>query len=119
MTTLAQAQKLANLERAHETLDRQREHFRTGGLLLVSTDYGSGLNDYLKLSTVITDNAFTGRQIALSLTWALSTALGYSLRQRNGQAHLAINGYGFNKADQVARELANYYDLARILHDEI
>lgn len=108
--------QLADLESAQWILDRQREHFEAGGLLLVSTDYGTGLTDYLKVSAVITEN---GRQIALSLTWAMAKVFGYRLRDRNGYWHLAVSGYGYSKEDQLARELANYYGLARILHTTI
>lgn len=114
MTT--KQERLEDLERAQWILDNLREHFSGGGLLLVSTDYGSGLTDYLRTSAVITEN---GRQTRLTLTWAMAKLFGYSLRDRAGYWHLAVSGYGYSKEDQLARELADYYGLEQILHDTI
>ena len=105
-----------DLERAQWILNNLKQHFDNGGLLLVSTDYGTGLTDYLKASAVITEN---GRQIRLTLTWALAKVFGYSLRDRNGYWNLAVSGYGYSKEDQLARELANYYGLENILQATI
>lgn len=77
--------------------------------LIISQTLGTGLTDYLRVFLVFTDAA--GRVQTDNLTWGLGHALGYSLRDRAGQWHLAISGYGYSKPLDVAIALARFYGL--------
>jgi hypothetical protein len=115
MTTKA-AERAADIERATQILDNMAEHFRAGGLLLVSATYGSGATDYFR-TTAITE--WNDAQGVLHLTWAMAKVFGYSLRDRKGYWYLAISGYGWYKPDQLARDLAGYYGLERVRYETI
>lgn len=114
MTT--KSETLKDLEHARAILDGARDHLGSGGLLLFSIDYGTGLTDYLRAVTILN---WYGREGVSNLTWAMSKVFGYSLRDRAGYYHLAVSGYGFSKQDQLARELADYYGLSDLNHATI
>lgn len=117
MTT--KTERAADLERATWILNNTAEHFRAGGLLLVSADYGSGATDYFKLSVAELGAYWNGAQTISHLTWAVAKVFDYSLRDRHGYWHLAIYGGGYSKPDQLARALAGYYGLDRIRYELI
>lgn len=102
--------KTENITWAKTLLDGYRDHFRDGGLLLFSIDYGTGLTDYLRAYAVHADKT-TGDQCTGNLTWAIGTALGYSLRDRGGRWTLALSGGGYSKSLDVSIALARYYGL--------
>lgn len=117
MTTTKAAERAADLERATWILDNTAEHFRAGGLLLVSANYGTGATDYFRTSATAVTN--TGAQVILHLTWAMAKVFDYSLRDKHGYWHLAMGGGGYSKPDQLARDLAGYYGLERIRYEII
>ena len=121
MTTKA-AERAADIERATWTLDKLREHFTGGGLLLVSATYGTGATDYFRATAVTAyemNTIYTGSQTTWNLTWAMSKVFGYSLRDRNGYWHLALAGGGYSKPDELAQTLADYYGLDRVRYEII
>ena len=115
MTTTTKAERAADLERATWILDNMAEHFRAGGLLLVSADYGTGATDYFRTSAV----EYSHAQTITHLTWAMAKVFDYSLRDKHGYWHLAMGGGGYSKPDQLARDLAGYYGLERIRYEII
>lgn len=121
MTTTA-AERATDLERATWTLDKLREHFTGGGLLLVSVDYGTGATDYLKATAVTAyeiNTIWNGAQTTWNLTWAMAKVFGYSLRDKNGYWHLAMNGGGYSKPHALAYALERYYGLDRVRYEII
>lgn len=115
MTTKA-AERAADLERAAWILNNVAEHFRDGGLLLVSAEYGRGVTDYFRASIA---TGYNGAQTISHLTWAMAKVFGYSLRDRHGYWHLAISGGGYSKPDAMARDLAANYGLERVRYEII
>lgn len=114
MTT--KTERAADIERATWILSNHAQHFRQGGLLLVSATYGKGLTDYFRLSAVTSDKE---AQTLGHLTWAVAKVFGLSLRDRNGYWALGISGHGYSKPDELARWLANYYAIERIRYEII
>lgn len=110
-------QKIADKEHALAILEAHREEITSGkALVSISTEYGKGTTDYLR--AVIFYPNKQGEVIQSHLTWAISKALGYSLRDRNGRWYLALNGGGYSKAYDVALSLAHYYGLEKIRFEE-
>jgi hypothetical protein len=115
--------KREDLARAHYLLDTAntsdtagagvREHLSAGGLLLVSAHYGKSITDYYRLAIVTLEGLEIEQRIS-HLTWAYSQVFGYSLREIAGRDYLAVSGGGFDKADELARTLAQYYGLERV-----
>lgn len=121
MTTKA-AERAADLERATWTLDKLRGHFEGGGLLLVSITYGTGATDYLKAVAVTSyeiNTFWNGAQTTWNLTWAMAKVFGYSLRDKHGYWHVAMDGGNYGKPEQLAQDLAGYYGLDRVRYQII
>ena len=112
--------KRVDLTRAHWVLDSGAvgvgEHFDNGGLLLVSAHYGKSTTDYFKIVIVSSDHM---PQLVSDLTWAYAKVFGYALREVAGYWQLAIDGGGIDKADEIARTLAQYYGLERVRYQRI
>lgn len=108
---------IENVTWAKALLDGRRDHFRDGGLLLIGQAFGTGLTDYLRVHAVHT-NA-NGDQCADNMTWAIGTALGYKLRDLNGQWVLALGGGGYSKPLDVAIALRGYYGLENLRYETI
>lgn len=116
MATLTKAEKLADQQRAKEILAQYASDIESGDyLLMITQELGKGLTDYLRVQIVY--NNSDGKPSTSHLTWAISKALGYTLRDRNGYHYLAISGYGFSKADEIARSLAFIYGVDRIRYE--
>lgn len=115
MTTATE--KKQDLEIAKDALERYRYDITNlGALLIISEEFGKGTTDYFR----VTIAAETARGIELGhLTWSIGKALGYSLRDRSGRWYLALNGYGYSKADEIARSLADYYRIDRIRYETL
>ena len=103
-------------DHALKILENERQHLAAGGLLIFVADYGSGQTDYYR---AVTARHYYGRETLSHLTWAIGTAFGYGLRDKNGRWYLAVSGGNFSKTDQLARDLAAYYGLKEINHDTI
>lgn len=116
MATLTKQEKAQDLERAKWIFDAYGEHIKTGkALLLVHQENGKGMTDYLRATLVYTDEL--GNAGTAHLTWAIAKLLGYSLRDRNGRWYLSVSGYGYSKADELARTLAHYYGIERVRYE--
>jgi hypothetical protein len=110
LATATKAEKLKDQALAAEILEGYREQIASGsGLVLVSTECGKGLTDYLRVSLAYTDE--TGKTQQSHLTWAIAKQFGYSLKNRNGYWSLAISGYGYSKAYEVVSSLARFYQV--------
>jgi hypothetical protein len=109
MSTTA-TQRKEDQDHATWILESVREGITSGkGLVSITTDYGKGTTDYLRVSVFNPDQDGQVRQS--HLTWAIAKAMGYSLRDRNGRWYLAINGGGYSKSYEIATALANYYQV--------
>lgn len=107
--------KKQDLEHAEAILNGYAEDFKDGSaLLLISQDYGKGLTDYLRVSVASYKD---GKVEAGYLTWAVAKVFGYSLRNRYGAHYLGISGYGYSKADEIARTVARFYGLDRVRYE--
>ena len=117
MTTLTQAEKMADLSRARDLLNGYADDIKSEkALVLISVDYGKGVTDYLRVAIAGTDS--TGKVQTGHLTWAIAKALGYTLKSRNGYWFLAISGGGYSKSDEIARHLAIYYGIDRVRYEQ-
>lgn len=85
-------------------------------LLLITQELGKGQTDYLRVMITYQTPDYP-HPLVLHLTWAMAKHFGYSLRDRNGRWYLAIGGGGFSKPDELARTLANYYQVERIRYE--
>jgi hypothetical protein len=85
-------------------------------LVQISTEYGKGITDYLRVSIAYPNQA--GEVQNAHLTWAIAKIFGYSLRDRNGRWYLAISGGGYSKAYEIANSLARYFQIERIRYEE-
>lgn len=109
-------EKQQDQQRAREILDLCAPHIQDGSaLLLISQENGKGMTDYLRAKLAYTDSE--GSTQTLHLTWAIAKALGYSLRDRSGYWYLAISGYGYSKADEIARSLAFLFGVSRVRYE--
>ena len=116
MATLTKAERQADQQRAREILDYFAPQIQDeSALLIISQEIGKGLTDYLRVALTYTDN--NGKIQTAHLTWAIAQIFGYSLRDRNGRHYLAISGYGYSKADEIARSLAMIYSVARVRYE--
>lgn len=114
MTT--KLEKKQDQERAREILNAYAPQVQEGSaLLIISQDFGKGLTDYLRVALAYNDEK--GNIQTAHLTWAVAQIFGYSLRDRNGRHYLAIGGYGYSKADEIARSLAMVYGVARVRYE--
>lgn len=109
-------EKQQDQQRAREILDFFAPQIQDEtALLVISQELGKGLTDYLRVALAYTDN--NGKVQTAHLTWAIAQIFGYSLRDRNGRHYLAISGYGYSKADEIARSLAMIYGVARVRYE--
>jgi hypothetical protein len=110
--------------RAVWILESVREEITSGsGLVSITTDYGKGITDYLRVSVFYSreSEAFgsEGSEVRQShLTWAIAKQFGYSLRDRSGRWYLAISGGGYSKSYEIALSLARYYGIEKIRYEE-
>jgi hypothetical protein len=109
-------EKLQDQERALWILESVREEITSGnGLVSITTDYGKGITDYLRVSVFYTKD---GEVRQSHLTWAIAKQFGYSLRDRSGRWYLAISGGGYSKSYEIALSLARYYGVEKIRYEE-
>ncbi len=102
---------------AVDILTNLAESIRNGkALVQISTEYGKGITDYLRVSVAYPNQA--GEVQNSHLTWAIGKLFGYSLRERNGRWYLAISGGGYSKAYEIADTLAHYFLTDRIRYEE-
>jgi hypothetical protein len=117
MTTATATQKRADKELALSILESVRETITNEtALVQMSTEYGKGITDYLRVSVFYP--AETGKVSQSHLTWAIAKAFGYSLNDRGGRWYLAIKGGGFSKSYEVAITLARFYGITHLRHEE-
>lgn len=106
-------------DKAHavDILTNLAESIRNGkALVQISTEYGKGITDYLRVSVAYPNQA--GEVQNSHLTWAIGKLFGYSLRERNGRWYLAISGGGYSKAYEIADTLARYFQVERLRYEE-
>lgn len=114
MTT--KTEKLQDQERALWILESVREQITSGsGLVSITTDYGKGITDYLRVSVFYSKD---GEVRQSHLTWAIAKQYEYSLRDRNGRWYLAISGGGYSKSYEIALSLARYYGIEKVRYEE-
>jgi hypothetical protein len=113
MTT--KTEKAQDLKMALDILRNHKNDITQGGaLVLISQELGKGMTDYYRVSLAYKrENQINQAH----LTWAIANALGYSLRDRNTQWYLAINGGNFSKPDEIARALASFYGVERVRYE--
>jgi hypothetical protein len=117
LATETATQKKEDKERALWILESVREDIASGkGLVSITTDYGKGITDYLRVSVFYP--ADNGEVRQSHLTWAIAKLMGYSLRDRSGRWYLAINGGGYSKSYEIALSLAHYYGVEKIRYEE-
>jgi len=117
MATQTKAEKQEDQQRAREILDAYAPYVQDeSALLLISQEVGKGLTDYLRVQLAYTDK--DGKTQTAHFTWAVGKIFGHSLRDRNGYHYLAISGYGYSKADEIARSLAMIYGVARVRYEQ-
>jgi hypothetical protein len=109
-------EKLQDQARALDILESVREEITSGnGLVSITTDYGKGITDYLRVSVFYSKD---GEVRQSHLTWAIAKQYGYSLRDRSGRWYLAISGGGYSKSYEIALSLARYYGVEKIRYEE-
>jgi hypothetical protein len=114
MTTATEKKNQTKL--ALDTLEAHRKEITNGSaLLLISAELGKGSTDYFR--ALLTYQNKNGQTDYAHLTWAISKALGYSLKDRAGYWYLAIKGGGYSKSDAIARSLADYYGIERVRYE--
>jgi hypothetical protein len=116
MTTQTAAEKREDRQTALDILESVREQITNGhALLLINAELGKGTTDYFRALLTYTNK--DGRTDYAHLTWAISKVFGYTLKDKNGFWCLAIGGGGFSKSDQIARSLANHYQIDRVRYE--
>jgi hypothetical protein len=116
MTTQTAAEKRQDRTIALDILESVREEITSGNaLLLINAELGKGSTDYFRALLTYTNK--DGRTDSAHLTWAISKLFGYTLKDRNGFWCLAIGGGGFSKSDEIARSLANHYQIDRVRYE--
>lgn len=116
MTTQTATEKRQDKQTALDILESVREQITNGNaLLLINAELGKGATDYFRALLTYTNKE--GRTDSAHLTWAISKAFGYSLKDRNGFWCLAIYGGGYSKSDEIARSLADYYGIDRVRYE--
>lgn len=116
MTTQTAAEKREDRQTALDILESVREQITNGNaLLLINAELGKGATDYFRALLTYTNKE--GRTDYAHLTWAISKVFGYTLKDRNGFWCLAIYGGGYSKADEIARSLANHYQIDRVRYE--
>jgi hypothetical protein len=109
-------EQLQDQARALDIMESVREEIASGsGLVSITTDYGKGITDYLRVSVFYSKD---GEVRQSHLTWAVAKQFGYSLRDRNGRWYLAISGGGYSKSYEIALSLARYYGVEKIRYEE-
>lgn len=109
-------EKIADLELSTNVLNCYAEEIKSGNaLILVSTEYGQGMTDYLRVSITYTDKA--GLTQVASLTWSVGKQFGFRIKTRNGYNILAISGYGYSKANEIALYLARFYGVESVRYE--
>lgn len=115
-------EKKQDLAHAQAVLEQYRQEVESGNaLFLISTEYGKGETDFLRVQIVYTEHdkeKDTSKTNLSHLTWHIGKAFGYSLRERTGTRwYLAIRGGNFSKSDEIARTLANFYGVERVRYE--
>ena len=114
MATKLERNKDAYLSR--ETLENYADEIKSGNaLLLIHQDFGKGLTDYLRITLAYSDS--DGYVKTGYLTWAFAKHWNYPFKERNGYNYVALSGYGYSKADEIARHLAHFYGVDRIRYE--
>jgi hypothetical protein len=110
-------QKHADRAHALAILEAHKEVIANGkALVQISTEYGKGTTDYLRVAIFYPNKE--GEVIQSHLTWAIAKEMGYSLRDRAGRWYLALNGGGYSKAYEIALSLARFYGVEKIRFEE-
>lgn len=109
-------EKQEDKERALWILESVRGEIVSGnGLVSITTDYGKGITDYLRVSVFYSKD---GEVRQSHLTWAIAKQYEYSLRDRGGRWYIAISGGGYSKSYEIALSLAHYYGIEKIRYEE-
>lgn len=117
-------EKRLDRERALATLEEYRQEVESGNaLFLISTEYGKGETDFLRVQIVYTedDKEKDKSKTEIShLTWHTAKAFGYRLRDRNGgRWYIAMGGGGYSKSYEIALALADFYGVEQIRYNEM
>jgi hypothetical protein len=116
MTTTT-AERKQNQQQALDILENLRDTLTApSALLIISADLGKGVTDYFRVAVPNVDT-YSKQGYLSHLTWAFAIYFGYRLRDKNGYNYLSINGGNFNKPDEIARTLANFYGVERIRYE--
>jgi hypothetical protein len=117
MATATVAERRNDERQATAILEAHREVIASGkALVSISTEYGKGTTDYLRVSIFYPNDK--GEVSQSHLTWAIGKYFSYSLRDRSGRWHLAINGGGYSKSYEIALALARFYNVEKIRYEE-
>jgi hypothetical protein len=117
MTTATATDKKQDKAHALAILEAHKEVIANGkALVQISTEYGKGTTDYLRVAIFYPNKE--GEVIQSHLTWAIAKEMGYSLRDRAGRWYLALNGGGYSKAYEIALSLARFYGVEKIRFEE-
>ena len=110
------AEKKRDQATALTMLEAYRPEVVSGNaLFLISTEYGQGMTDYLKVSIAYTKE---GKTEVSHLTWHTAKAFGYRLKDRSGYWFISISGYGYSKSYEIALALANFYNVEKIRYTD-
>lgn len=102
------AEKKKDLETALQGLEAYRDEIVSGNaLFIISTEYGKGDTDFLKVQLAY-QNSKSEIELA-HLTWHCAKAFGYRLKDRNGRWYLALGGGNYSKSYDIALTLGQYY----------
>lgn len=117
MATATVAERRNDERQATAILEAHKDVIASGkALVQISTEYGKGTTDYLRVAIFYPNKE--GETIQSHLTWAIGKYLSYSLRDSAGRWYLAINGGGYSKAYEVALALARFYNVEKIRYEE-
>ena len=103
-------EKQQRLQNAKHQLDAWADMVKGKHLLLISQRNGTGLTSYLKAVLLWTNEHGTIERTELQ--WALAVVYEYRLKDLDGEWHLAMSGYGYDKRYEIVRLLENYYGIA-------
>ena len=108
------AEKKKDLEIALQGLEAYRDEIVSGhALFIISTEYGKGQTDFLKVQL-----AYQNDQLEIelaNLTWHCAKAFGYRLKEKGGRWYLALGGGGYSKSYDIALALGQYYSKSNSL----
>jgi hypothetical protein len=117
MATATVAERRNDERQATAILETYRNEITSGkALVSISTEYGKGTTDYLRVSIFYPNDK--GEVAQSHLTWAIGKYFSYSLRDRAGKWYLAINGGGYSKSYEIALALARFYNVEKIRYEE-